>query len=420
MKRNFSIGLALSALILTCGCKKSIKSDSVDLSKGTKGGFVSNADWQTPSKYGRVIRFDVGDGGGSDCLLAWDISTGETSLTHITTTGSTTLYQNPSGLLLTNGGTITMTQYLSDCTDAYNEVGGVHIIPYDATGDGHEDHLLVYIPGRGVLWLIHWSNGQWVEDWYSSSGIGGYNLTNAYDKIITYDYGQGVMNYLILYRPGGGITWIMKNNSTSTNPNPSPWTWTTYLQSNSGIAGFDMKDPHDQLVTIGGPSNGQMDLCAYTPAFGYVWLIHHNANVPFGPLTPPFVRTSRTGLPGFSFASLQDRLSQYNNAGGSVVEDDNVSLCYRPGSGMSAVQGEEWNPISNYITNFGLPTGPGGLNYPMGNNPYLGTYTYIGDHVIPFSGQGFKENNSLLFYSNGGYNQSQIYYPASSGWAQAY
>lgn len=419
MKHKFTVGLALSALILTCGCEKSIKSDSVALSKGTKAGFVSNPDWQTPGLYGRVIHFDIGDGEGNDCLLAWDIHTGETSLTQIASTGSTTLYQN-AGFQLSNAGAISVTQWNGDCTDPYNEVGGVHVIPYDATGNGHDDHLLVYVPGRGILYLIHWANGQWVEDWSSASGIGGYNLTNAYDKIITYDYGAGVRNYLILYRPGGGITWVMHNNSTPSNPNPSTWTWTPVLQSNSGIGSFDMKDPHDQLVTIGGPSLGNMNLAAYTPYYGYIYLINHIANEQFNAGSPGmYARASHNGLPGFTFTGLQDRVvSIYSGTGATNDPENDASMwCYRPGAGMSISAFYAWNSPSNYLTQLGIPSGLG-ANYPMKNNPYpsTGNYSYIGDHVVPLSGLGYEPgqtNAGVLFYSNGG-GQSQLYFPNSA------
>lgn len=419
MKHNFAVALALSALILTCGCKKSIKPDSVDLGTKAKAGFVTNPDWQTPSTFGRLIRYDIGDGNGSDCLLAWDILSGEVSLTQINSTNSTTMYQSNAGFHLTNGSNISVTQYDGDCSDAYNEIGGVHIIPYDANGTGHEDHLLIYIPGHGILYLIHYlAGGIWQLDWQSTSGIGGYDLAggNKADKIISYDYGAGVKNYLICYRPGNKFVWIMKNNSTASNPNPSSWTWSTYLQSNNGIGGYDMGDIRDLLVTVGGPSNGSMNLCAFRPGLGYVWLISHDPNSSFDPVFPggTYSRTSRSGLPGFSFASQQDRIVSTNlNFGtGTGPEEDAAVICYRPGSGLGASEMEEWNSVNNALSSFGIPSG---LNYPMNHNPYGSPANYVGDHILTFSGYGGVQNNSLLFYSNGGYNQSQLYYLNSSG-----
>src|SRR5580658_3457535 len=93
MNRNFSCALALSALILTVGCKKSINSSSfLDLTKEAEAGFASQPDWQVPNATGRVIRYDIDDGKGSDCLFAWDIHSGHVSLTQVNGSNSTSIY----------------------------------------------------------------------------------------------------------------------------------------------------------------------------------------------------------------------------------------------------------------------------------------------------------------------------------------
>jgi len=193
MKRNFSVLLALSALVMTAGCKKSLNS-SVEVTQKAKAGFVVNNDWQHPGVTGRVTRFDINDGNGSDCLLAYDISSGQVSLTQVNGTNSTTLYSS-TGFVTDNVGTINFYQYSSYCTDQYNETGGVHIIPYDANGSGHEDHLLMYIPVLKMIYILHYNTttGHWIQDWYNgATGIGGYDLAGTTDKIISYDFGSGV------------------------------------------------------------------------------------------------------------------------------------------------------------------------------------------------------------------------------------
>jgi hypothetical protein len=412
MKRNFSVVLALSALILTAGCKKSINS-SVDLSAGAKASFASNAQWQTPTKTGRLTRYDIGDGHGSDCILSYDIGTGVVTLTQVLGTTSTTISPASIGFNTDNDGAVYVGTWNTDVTDNFNEIGGVHIIPYDANGTGHEDHILLYVPGHGLAYVLHYnvSTNLWHVDWTndsgnhtSGSGIGGYDLMGLTDKIIAYDYGTGTKNYLICYRPGSKFVWIMHNNSLSS--------WTTVVQSSGGIGGFDMSNAYDQLVAID-YNPGAMDLVAYRPDYGFVWYIHHAAystNFTTG-------YSTRTGFPNFSFAYQQDRLIALNTSGNSLAEADNLMFCYRPGYGLSYsvvddVSGSTWGGGAPYP----------GLAYSMFNDPYGAPPTYEGDHVLNFAGNTGYGNSSMLFYSNGGGNQSTICYlnPNTHTYTQVY
>src|ERR1700677_1021858 len=99
MKRYFSILLALFALIMTAGCKKDLNSKaSVDLAKPAKAGFTANTGWQMPPDvFGRLTRYDVGDGNNSDCLLSYDSKFGAVTLTKFSGTTSSTLYSYGDG-----------------------------------------------------------------------------------------------------------------------------------------------------------------------------------------------------------------------------------------------------------------------------------------------------------------------------------
>jgi hypothetical protein len=405
MNHKFTVGLALSALILTCGCKKSIKPDSVDLGTKAKAGFVTNTDWQQPGLAGRVIRYDIDDGNGSDCLFAYNISTGAVSLTQISGTNSTTIVAGP-GIRTDNAGNIDVKAYNTDVTDFYNEVGGVHIIPYDADGSGHEDHLLMYIPLRHTVYLLSYSGGgYWHLQWGSTSGIGGYDLGGITDKIISYDYGGGTKRDLICYRPGNRFVWLIQNTGTAASPN-----WVARVQSNGGIGGFDMAGTMDQLVAFGGAAPGYMDLIAYRPSYGYVWVLAHGAN---NTTWYSSILASRTGFyagsgsaPYFSLGSLQDRVVVINGGLNGSDADDDIFMPYRPGSGLGV----------SYIYGVNYSTGVGlggislypGLNYPMTNNPYGSPGGGAGDHVVAFSPTA-QGNTDLLFYSNGANTQSQLY-----------
>lgn len=433
MKCNYGMVLALSALILMTGCKKSIKS-SVDLAGGAKAGFATNSFWQMPSLTGRLIRYDLGvgingDGLNSNCVLSYDVGDGYLTLTEFSDGVSTTLWSN-SGFN-TNLGVVPVSQWNTDITDNYNEVGGVHIIPFDYNGTGHEDHLLLYLPGHGLVVILHYipASASWQVDYTNNSGnfdsgtgIGGYDLMGLTDKIIAYDYGSHIRNYLICYRPGYGFVWVMHSNASSSNPNPANVTWTDDIRSSGGIGGFDMEGVNDQLVCIGGPSNGSMSLAAYRPGYGYVWFIQHPANsTSFGG-----TYSTRSGLNGFG-QDQQDRivtLSDETLSNAAVVPEDDFNIFwYRPGSGTGGTAFYQWaNPGG------GLPAGPylysfTGTNSPLllGKDPYPGGGA--GDHVLCFSANGYGYNTSMLFYTPGAGKQSQLYYlggDGSRGYYEAY
>lgn len=421
MKRNSICLLAFSTLILTAGCKKSINKSSVDLTQGAKAGFVTNNDWQHPGVTGRVIRYDINDGNGSDCFFAYDIGTGQVSLTQVNGTNSTTICSGP-GIRTDNVGNIDVKQNNGDCTDQYNEVGGVHIIPYDADGTGHEDHLLLYIPGRHIVYLLQYiGGGYWHQQWGSTSGIGGYDLGGVTDKIITYDFGNRVKKDLICYRPGYRFFWVIVNNGTSSSPS-----WVAKVQSNGGVGGFDLAGTMDQLVAIGGPQQGYMSLVAYRPSQGTAYVLSHTPSATawgglFQSSSGFYAGISQP--PFFSLGSLQDRVVAVNGLAFQGSNADNIWTCYRPGSGL----GVSYTYAPNYAVGAPPRTLGGsslypGLNYPMNNNPYGAGGA--GDHVIPFSPIVNQGNTSLLFYSNGGvnFNQSQVYEwnPGSNSYTQVY
>ena len=71
-------------------------------------------------------------------------------------------------------------------------------------------------------------------------GVGGYDLRSTLDHITTFDYDHnGKLDHLVLYRPGHGAIFIVKylNNTFSS----------VYAQvdGGSGIGGYDLQDPRD-------------------------------------------------------------------------------------------------------------------------------------------------------------------------------
>ena len=380
--------LILSVLILGTACKKNLPA-TVNLSSSPKGAI------QLTSNSGRLIAFDDNDGTGLSNLLSYDVGSGAVSLNHVSGGSVTTLW-NTTGLTLDNGTTIGLTGY--SVTDPYNEVGGVHIISYDIAGTGHQDHLLVYIPGAGKAYVLAMTGtpGLWHQVWPVSptTGIAGYDLASQYDKIIAFELNGTARTALIAYRPGSGTCWVIQNQGTATSPN-----FVGVVKGSSGIGGFDLKGTSDQLVAVDdNPGSGSSDLIAYRPGpgLGYVWYMTHAANSTSFTAT----YTSHSGLPNFPCNHLGDRIIAYDLNGSGW---QNYLLCYSPGNAAATVV----DAVSGAVASGSPLTSTSNFNYPMSSEPY--SHNYVGDKLLGFEGNGGSWGYSTIIGYQNGTSFDQIY-----------
>jgi hypothetical protein len=158
-----------------------------------------------------------------------------------------------------------------------NGIGGYDLLSasdlalaYDYDSSGKMDHIVLYRPGTGTIWIVaKASDGSFSKVYQQGNpaGIGGYDLASEADRVIAFDYdSSGKMDHLLLWRPGSGICWIVKKNADGS--------FTSVFTSNSGIAGFDLSWPQDQIVALDYESTGKMDhLAIYRPSGGVLWII---------------------------------------------------------------------------------------------------------------------------------------------------
>jgi hypothetical protein len=149
------------------------------------------------------------------------------------------------------------------------------IAPFDYNKTGANDHLLCYRPGTGIVQILAKTNLGWVAVYKSTAGIGGYDLMSTSDAVEPFDYdGSGKADHLLLYRPGTGIVWIVEHTNTVL-PGFAP-----VYQATDGIGWYDMMSPSDRLVPFDATSTGLNDhLVAYRPGEGVVYIIENNGGV---------------------------------------------------------------------------------------------------------------------------------------------
>jgi hypothetical protein len=118
------------------------------------------------------------------------------------------------------------------------------IIPFDYDGSGRLDHLLLYRPGQGTVYILRNDAGTFTPVFAEGApgiGIGTYDLAEPADRIIPFDYGSsGRLDHLLLYRPGGGAVYILRNDAGVFTP--------VFAVSDpgNGIGTYDLADPADR------------------------------------------------------------------------------------------------------------------------------------------------------------------------------
>jgi len=135
------------------------------------------------------------------------------------------------------------------------------------------DHLVLYRPGTGTIWFLKNNAGQFTKlPGSGASGVGGYDLADGRDRVFAFDYdGSGKLDHLVLYRPGTGTIWFLKNLRN----NPGQFTalpGSTGAPGN-GIGGYDLADDRDRAFAFAYDGSGKLDhLVLYRPGTGTIWI----------------------------------------------------------------------------------------------------------------------------------------------------
>ena len=113
------------------------------------------------------------------------------------------------------------------------------------------------------------------------AGIGGYDLQSPNDRAFAFDFdSSGKLDHLALYRPGGGAIFILKHTGGA---NFTP----VYAQGDpgAGIGGYDLQSPNDRAFAFDFDSSGKLDhLALYRPGGGAIFILKHTGGANFTPV----------------------------------------------------------------------------------------------------------------------------------------
>jgi hypothetical protein len=251
----------------------------------------------------RVVPFDFASTGKLDHLLVYRPGVGTAFVVKKGADNTFTLVYAGAGI----GG--------YDLRNTHDQV-----VAFDYDGTGRRDHLVVFRPGVGTVFVVK-GEGSTFTRVFSGSGIGGYDLRDTRDRMVAFDYAHtGKADHLLVYRPGVGIAYVVKKGAGNT--------FTTVYVGN-GIGGYDLRSALDQVVAIDHEHTGRLDhLLVFRPGVGTAFIVTGAAGNTFTQVY------NGAGLGGYDMRDVNDQAAAYDFDGvGSPV---NLVL-YRPGVGIAWV-----------------------------------------------------------------------------------
>ena len=218
--------------------------------------------------------------------------------------------------------------------DLGNGIGGFDLkspadlaFAFDYDGSGKMDHLALYRPSTGTIWILKNVAGNFSPVYHQGdpgNGIGGFDLKSPADRAFAFDNnGSGKMDHLALYRPGTGKIWILKNVAGNFSP--------VYHQGDpgNGIGGFDLKSPADRAFAFDNNGSGKMNhLALYRPGTGTIWILNKDSAGNFSPVYHQ--GDPGNGIGGYDLKSPADLAFAFDYDSSGKM--DHLAL-YRPGTG---------------------------------------------------------------------------------------
>lgn len=230
---------------------------------------------------------------------------------------------------------------------------------FDYDGNGYVNHVVVYRPGTGKIWILgpHTDGFHFEERWQSQHGIVGFDLLDERDLGLAFDYeGSGKLDHLVFYRPGTGIVCIVKNDPTRIIGGADPIRfWVVYdsrIAKVAGIASCDLSSPSDRIIAFDYASTSRPGyyfhdhLVCYRPGTGRIWIIKRKRlenEIMYSSGTFETLFNSDTGIGTYDLKSASDQILAFDYKG----DDERNKLAagsgaselflFRPGSGAAFI-----------------------------------------------------------------------------------
>ncbi|NUP47415.1 MAG: hypothetical protein HOW97_08880 [Catenulispora sp.] len=249
------------------------------------------------------------------------------------------------------------------------------VFPYDWSGSGRADHLVLYRPSQNIVWVVGRSglpDGSFQRVFDNKNNQFQTGLLPG-DQLIAYDYnGTGSADHLVLYRSSDKMIQVMRRQNDGFQ---SLWqgavTGDIVQTDATRIFGFD-------FTGTGSPTH----VVLYTPGQRSVGILASNAGSGGGFTTvyASLKNGAGPGIGGYDFADARDQLTPYDYTGKGAADH---LVAYRPGTGVVWILQKDTDPKDSdlYLALYHASNGIGG--YPMDNeNDRLLAYGY-GDRTIP-------------------------------------
>ena len=206
---------------------------------------------------------------------------------------------------------------------------------FDYDHSGKQDHIVLYRPGTGILWIIGSEKGIFLPVFQQGDpnrgihgrGIGGYDLKSDSDRALAFDYDHsGNLDHIVLYRPGTGTIWILRNRRGCFEA--------VYRQGDPGlgIGGYDLKSSLDKIIAFDNDASGRADhLVLYRPGRGSIVILKNFS----GEFMPVYAQEDGGhGIGGFDLKAEEDLALAFD------LHSSGRSHCltlFRPSAGIICV-----------------------------------------------------------------------------------
>jgi len=214
------------------------------------------------------------------------------------------------------------------------------VFAFDYDHNGKLDHLVLFRPGVGRIWIVENSGGTFGPV-YEGDGIGGYDLKSPHDRVFAFDYDHsGKLDHLVIYRPGTEILWIVKNNGRGTF---TP----VYKHAQSDTAlwsrAHDQLSTADQVFAFDYDHSGKLDhLVLYRPGLEIITILKNSG----GSLTPVYTQHVASGqIDGNGPQPFTDQAFAFDYDHSGKLD---YLVLYRPGTGTFSIlknSGEALTPV---------------------------------------------------------------------------